>query len=556
LTGAAIRSETGGVSDSDGQTSWLRQIAGAFRDGRGPALWVLGIGVGLVAGYATLALRLGISAVERGAFGVTEIHLASAASHLPAWRIVLIPLAAGFIIAGMLWLGRRWNLSPDTRGTGVADVLEARAVKAGRMDLKSGLYSAVMSAISLGGGASAGREGPAVHLGATLAAQFGQWLNMPARGSRILLACGAAAAVSASFNAPVAGALFAFEVILGHYALRSIAPVASSSIVGALIVRHHFGQDPVFGLPEMAAASVWDFPAAAALGFAAAGLAIVFNRGTIFLPARLGQWMERMHLPVWLLPVPGGLAIGLIALIAPEILGVGYEATSNALRGAYAFHELVLFIVLKTAATIISLGFRFAGGVFSPSLYLGAMLGSAFGIALTALLGGQTAGPNFFAVIGMGAVSGAVLGAPLSTTLIVFELTTSYEASVAVLLSVSLATVLSQSALGGSLFQLQVQRKGYDLSGGSSRLVLQTIRVRDVLVPLDDWGKSEIQDKTCVFEDDTLGRALGVLDAEQVDGAAVRTRTGEQDVIGWITKADAQAAYARRLAEISEEEHR
>ena len=156
----------------------------------------------------------------------------------------------------------------------------------------------------------------------------------------------------------------------------------------------------------------------------------------------------------------------------------------------------------------------------------------------------------------MGAVSGAVLGAPLSTTLIVFELTSSYEASVAVLLSVSLATVLAQSALGGSLFQLQVQRRGYDISGGSSRLVLQTLRVRDALIPLDDWGKGEIADNTCVFEDDTLGRALGVLDAEQVDQASVRSRSGEQDIIGIITKADAQAAYARRLAEISEEEHR
>jgi len=544
------------VTDSHGQTSIPARAAAAFRDGRGPALWLLGTLVGVIAGYATLALRLGISAVERTAFGVTEIHLASAASHLPAWRLLLIPLAAGGLIAAMLWLGKRWELAPDTRGKGVADVIEARAVNAGRISLRSGLYSAIMSAISLGGGASAGREGPAVHLGAALASAVGQALGMAPRGSRILLACGAAAAVSASFNAPVAGALFAFEVVLGHYALRSMAPVAASSIVGALIVRHHLGQDPVFGLAEMASASVWDFPAAALLGVAAAGLAIVFNRGAIFAPARLGQWCERMGIPVWILPVPGGLAIGFLALFTPEILGVGYEATTNALNGAYAFHQLLIFIAMKTLATVISLGFRFAGGVFSPSMYLGAMLGAAFGMVMTMLFGDQTAGTHFFAVIGMGAVSGAVLGAPLSTTLIVFELTSSYEASVAVLLSVSLATVLTQSALGGSLFQLQVQRKGYDIAGGSSRLVLQTVRVRDVLTPLDDWGHSEIQDKTCVFEDDTLGRALGVLDAEQVDGAAVRTRTGEQEIIGWISKADAQAAYARRLAEISEEEHR
>ncbi|RKR00262.1 chloride channel protein [Maricaulis maris] len=534
----------------------ISRIGQAFRDGRGPALWGLAILVGICAGYATLGLRLGIGWVEQFAFGATEERLASTAADLPAWRLVLIPFMTGIIIAIMLGLGRRFGLSPDGRGLGVADVLEARAVKAGRIDLRSGLYSALMSAVSLGGGASAGREGPAVHLGATLAAFIGSRIGMAARGSRIMLACGAAAAVSASFNAPVAGALFAFEVILGHYALRSIAPVATASVVGALIVRFHFGQAPVFGVPEMAAASLWDFPAAALLGVAAAGLAIIFNRGTLHLPALFAGWAERIHMPSWLLPIPGGLVIGLIALMAPEILGVGYEATSNALATEYTFGLLALLLILKTLATIISLACRFAGGVFSPSLYLGAMLGSAFGIALAVLAGDQTAGPGFFAVIGMGAVAGAVLGAPLSTTLIVFELTASYEASVAVLVAVSLATVLSQSTLGGSLFQLQMRRRGYDIAGGASRLVLQMVRVRDVMEPLGSWSEAEIQDGTCVYEDDTLGRAFAVLDAEQIDSAIVRERSDAQAVTGIITKADAQAAYARRLAEISEEEHR
>lgn len=534
----------------------INQIGQAFRDGRGPALWGLAIVVGICAGYATLGLRLGIGFVEQFAFGATEEQLASAASSLPAWRIVTIPLITGCIIAAMLGLGRRFGLSPDGRGLGVADVLEARAVKSGRIDLKAGLYSAVMSAISLGGGASAGREGPAVHLGATLAAFFGDRLGMAARGSRILLACGAAAAVSASFNAPVAGALFAFEVILGHYALRSIAPVATSSVVGALIVRHHFGQAPVFSVPEIAAASLWDFPAAAALGVAAAGLVIIFNRGVIYLPNLFTSWADRINLPNWLLPIPGGLAVGLIALMAPEVLGVGYEATSNALTTQYTIGFVVLLLILKTVATIVSLACRFPGGVFSPSLYLGAMLGSAFGLSLAVLAGDQTAGPGFFAVIGMGAVAGAVLGAPLSTTLIVFELTASYEASVAVLVAVSLATILSQSTLGGSLFQLQMHRRGYDIAGGASRLVLQIVRVRDVMEPLGSWGEAAVPDGTCLYEDDTLGRAFAVLDAEQLDSVIVRERSDAQLVTGVITKADAQAAYARRLAEISEEEHR
>jgi len=534
----------------------INRIGQAFRDGRGPALWGLAILVGIIAGYATLGLRLGIGWAEQFAFGATEERLASSAAGLPAWRLFIIPVITGTIIAIMLGLGRRFGLTPDGRGFGVADVLEARAVKSGRIEIRSGLYSALLSAISLGGGASAGREGPAVHLGATLAAFIGARLGMAARGSRILLACGAAAAVSASFNAPVAGALFAFEVVLGHYALRTIAPIATSSVVGALIVRHHFGQAPVFGVPDMAAASLWDVPAAAVLGVAAAGLAILFNRGTLHLPGLFAGWADRIHMPSWLLPIPGGIAIGLLGVLAPEILGVGYEATSNALATQYTFGVLILLLALKTIATVISLACRFAGGVFSPSLYLGAMLGSAFGLALAILAGGQTAGPGFFAVIGMGAMAGAVLGAPLSTTLIVFELTASYEASVAVLVAVSLATILTQSTLGGSLFQLQLHRRGYDISGGAARLVLQLVRVRDVMEPLGNWGQSEISDNMCVYEDDTLGRAFAVLDAEQIDRVVVRERSDEQSITGIITKADAQAAYARRLAEISEEEHR
>jgi len=544
------------VSDNKSPPPFLSRFVQNFKDGRGPALWVLGILVGLLAAYATLALRLSINLVEELAFGTTEEHIASVAHGLPYWRIVMIPLATGCVIALMLWIGKRLGLTTEVRGLAVADVLEARAVKGGKVDFASGLYSALMSAISLGGGGSAGREGPAVHLGGTFGSAVSQWVGLPPRGARILLACGAAAAVSASFNAPVAGALFAFEVVLGHYALRSIAPVAVSSVIGALIVRTHLSEDPVFILPHLVPASLWDFPAAALLGVAAAGLAIVFSRGMLFFPRRMAQWAERWKIPLWSLPIPGGLIIGLLALIAPEILGVGYEATSNALSGNYLFHQLILFVVLKVIATIITLSFRFAGGVFSPSIYLGAMLGAAFGILATAVLGDQTAGASFFAIIGMGAVAGAVLGAPLSTTLIVFELTSSYEASVAVLVSVSLATVLTQSALGSSLFHSQVRRKGYDISCGSSRLILQVIRVRDFMMPLDKWGASTETGETNLFEDDTLGRAMGVLEAEDLEGAAVRSRTGEQPVIGWVSKADAHAAYAAALAEANEEEHK
>ena len=363
--------------------------------------------------------------------------------------------------------------------------------------------------------------------------------------------------MAASFNAPIAGALFAFEVVLGHYALRSIAPVAIASVAGAVVSRIHLGATPAFTVPAMGAASAWDLPGVFLLSLAAAAIAIAFVQTAVFAPRVVAQQAERWRIPLWALPPVGGIGIGLLALPMPEILGVGYEATSNALGGEYVLVFLIGLIVMKLVATGVTLGFRFGGGVFSPALYLGAMLGAAFGTAIGFVTGGETAGVPFYAVVGMGAVAGAALGAPLSTTLIVFELTANYEASVAVLVAVSIATVLTQSLAGGSIFQKQILRHGYDLSRGQSRVLLQTIRVRDIMSPIEgaEADMDAASGAPSLFDDDYLGKAIGLMSAESLDGAVVRSRVGDQDVVGWLTRADAHAAYARALADAHEEEH-
>ncbi|MEE2566944.1 chloride channel protein [Hyphobacterium marinum] len=533
-------------------------IARQWREGRSPALWILGLLIGVAAGYAVLGFILAIEAISYLTFGAHREQLASGVAALPAWHILLVPVGGGVVVGALLWLGKLRGWLPETRSHAVADVIEARAVRAGQIDIRTGLLSAVISAVTLGAGGSAGREGPAVHLGGALASIVAQGLGLPARAARIILACGAAAAVAASFNAPIAGAVFALEVVLGHYALRSIAPVAISSVMGALVARLSFGASPAFSVPPVAAASLWDFIGVVLLGFAAAGVAILFMRLTLAAPARIAKIAERVRLPLWALPPFGGLLVGTIALAFPEVLGVGYETTADALAGGYALQALIVLLVLKILATVITLGFRFGGGVFSPSLYLGAVLGAAFGGVAGMAMGAETGGTTFYALVGMGAVSGAVLGAPISTTLIVFELTASYEASLGVLIAVSLATLLTQSVTGGSFFQLQIQRKGYDLSRGQARVLLQTIRVRAVMTPLDEGeAATDAGDEAaCLYEDDYLGRAIGFLSAEKVDGAAVRSRSGNGRIIGYLSKADAHAAYARALADVHEEEHR
>ena len=535
--------------------AWL---VGQWRDGRSPALWLLGLLIGILTSFAVIGFILAIHQVSLLTYGSDHDNLASGVARLPAWHIIGVPVLGGIVVSGLLWLGKARGWLAETRAHAVADVIEARAVRAGTVSLKTGILSAVISAVSLGAGGSAGREGPAVHLGGALAGSLARALGLPPRAARILLACGAAAAVAASFNAPIAGAVFAFEVILGHYALRSIAPVAIASVMGALIARIYFGASPAFAVPPVEPASLWDFFGVVLLGFAAAGVAIVFIRATLATPGLVARQAEKLKLPLWALPPFGGVLIGVIALAFPEVLGVGYEATADAVSGGFALQALLALLVVKIIATAITLGFRFGGGIFSPSLYLGAMLGALFGGIAGMVMGPESGGTTFYALVGMGAVSGAVLGAPLSTTLIVFEMTASYEASLGVLIAVSLATLLTQSVVGGSVFQKQIQRKGYDLSRGQARVLLQTIRVRAIMTPLGpDEAEGQMSDEApCLFDDDYLGRALGFLSAEKVDGAVVRSRAEDGPIVGYLSKADAHAAYARALADAHEEEHR
>jgi len=191
---------------------------------------------------------------------------------------------------------------------------------------------------------------------------------------------------------------------------------------------------------------------------------------------------------------------------------------------------------------------RFGGGVFSPSIYLGAMTGGAFGVVASTVLGGATAGAPFFAVVGMGAVAGAVLGAPLSTTLIVFELTSSYDTAIAVLVAVSLATIITQKVMGASIFQLQIETRGYELREGPQRVILKTVRVRDFMTSIDRLKKESVLEGPSLYEDDTLGKALGFLEAEDLDGAPVRARADDH-VTGYVSRADALIAYNKRLVE-------
>ena len=434
-------------------------------------LSLLAVAIGLTAGLAAIGFRTIIDHVQR--FGFGGERMVTLVSALPGWRILLVPTAGGLLIGLFVHF-----FMPGRRPQGVAEVIEANALRGGRMPLAAGLKAALVSAVSIGAGASVGREGPVVHLGASLGAWASKRLHLGRTASRTLLGCGVAAAVAASFNAPIAGTFFALEVVVGHYALTAFAPIVIASVVGTMVSRMYYGDFPAFILPETTTiASFWEFPAFALLGVVCAVMAIIFMRSIMWTE----DMMDRTPVPRWARPALGGLAVGVIALVYPHVLGVGYEATDAALSELYPLGLLVALVALKMAATAISLGCGFGGGVFSPSLFIGAMVGGAYGILATSAFPDLSSGHGAYTIIGMGAVAGAVLGAPISTILMVFELTNDYAITIAVMIATSIASLITQQTRGHSFFTWQLARRGIAVKGGQDVGLLRTIKARDLI---------------------------------------------------------------------------
>ncbi len=485
-------------------------------------LSVLAVAIGVAAAYGSIAFRRLIAMVQEIAYGSGSDLLYSLARDLPWWHLLLAPAAGGLVIGLFVHFAM-----PGRRNFGVAEVIEAGALKGGRMPFAAGVGAALAAASSIGFGASVGREGPVVHLGATLAAGIAARLKWDRATRLTLLGCGVAAGVAASFNAPIAGVFFALEVVVGHYALSAFAPVVIASVVGTIITRIHLGDFPAFFVPEFGIVSFLEFPAYVLLGLVSAFVAGVFMWSVMFTE----DTVARIPAPPWLRPMFGGLAVGLIAIAFPQVLGVGYEATDDALKQALPLWLLVALVVAKTTATAISLGTGFAGGVFSPSLYIGAMLGGAFGIIAGSVFPDYATPHGAYTIIGMGAVTSAVLGAPISTILIVFELTGNYSITIAVMIASTVSTVITQQIPGKSFFHWQLERRGIDVKRDRATTLLQAISVREVMnetvhrIPREmklgeirELLRVEPRGVFCVVDGD--GRLCGALTIDDVSDVA------------------------------------
>lgn len=432
----------------------------------------LAVLVGVAAGYGSVGFRLAIDGIQFTVYGSAADSVLSAARELDWWHRLLAPAVGGLGVGLLIHF-----LMPGRRPQGVADVIAVRAAHGGRMRLRDGLAQALASAASIGVGASVGREGPVVHL----AAAVGSWLGQRCRLERTqwltLLGCGVASGVAAAFNAPIAGVFFALEVVVGHYGLGAFAPVVIAAVAGTIVARAEFGDFPAFAVPGVEIASYTEMPAFLLLGIVCAAAATAFMIGT----RACARVAARTPLPNWLKPALGGLGCGALAAGFPEVIGVGYETTELALGGAFDLRLLLVLIVVKTLATVLCLGFGFSGGVFSPSLCIGALAGAAFGIVAAAAVPEVGANPDTYGIVGMGAVAAAVLGAPISTILIVFELTGDFSVTVAVMIAVAVASLICRRAVGGSYFTLQLADRGIDLSRAPERVATAGIAARDLM---------------------------------------------------------------------------
>ena len=530
---------------------WIEPNIRLFRTTRLPLVWALAIVIGILTAAAAILFRLAIGAIQWTWLGSAAETVVSATAEVPWWTILLAPAGGGFLVGLYLTF-----IQPKQRAGGVADVIEARAQGGRGLTLWSGLSSAVVTALSLGSGASAGREGPVVHLGATIGTAICQTFRLPDAARRMLLACGVASAVSASFNAPIAGVLFAHEVILGHYALTAFVPIVIASVLGTLMARAWFGDVVAFAIPQYQITSLLEMPAFALLGLTCAAVAVIFQFALIGT-----DWVARnIPMPLWLRPTIGGLAVGAIGIAYPEVLGVGYEATDAALKHQLPLATLLILLVAKTAATSITLASRFGGGIFSPALYLGAMCGGAFGLIAAAVFPELASSHGLYAILGMGAVAAAVLGAPFSTTMIVFELTGGYALSIALLVTVSIATGLTQAVHGRSYFHWQLEMRGVMLHEGAHKWLVRIVHVSDFVERLDEDAEPVEFDPASgepyLHLTDTLETALKIFDDSGRNRLPVVDGADATRVIGHATHVRALRFFNAELINNQVEEHR
>jgi CIC family chloride channel protein len=494
---------------------------------------VLALLTGAGAGAGAIAFRYMIEGVTYLFTGHDDYSLVGRAGNpllgLGGWFVVAAPVVGGLIYGPLVS-----RFAPEARGHGVPEVMYAVNRLGGRMRPQVPIVKSLASALCIGSGGSVGREGPIVQIGSALGSVLGQVVKVSESQLRLLVACGAAGGIAATFNAPIAGVFFALELILRNFETRSCGLVVLSSVIADAVGRAAFGSHPFLALPGFSFSSPLELVLYAGLGVLASGVGIGFTRvlyGGEDVADRL--WSG----PEWLRPAVGGVLLGLFLLLVPQMYGVGYPVLEHAVAGHYLILALLGLLAAKILATSLTMWIGGSGGVFAPSLFMGAMLGSAYGAIAHDALPHLAANAGAYGLVGMGAVFASAARAPITAVLIIFELTGDYRVILPLMIAVVIATTVSNAITSETIYTLKLRRRGINIDAPKPSLMAQiTVGEAhgDPPPPLDpDQPLSEILDRFTADRTNALpvvdrdGSFLGVVSAGDV-AQALANAAGDQ----------------------------
>ncbi|MBI2914107.1 MAG: chloride channel protein [Chloroflexi bacterium] len=496
--------------------------------------YALAVVVGLGAGAGAIVFRELISAFNSLFFG----RLADGLGALGDWRVVLLPAIGGLFVGPLIYF-----LAREAKGHGVPEVMLAVERQGGRIRPRVAAVKSLASALTIGSGGSVGREGPIVQIASAIASTIGQWARLPDDNVRLLVAAGAAGGISATFNAPIAGVFFALEVILRHFNVRNFSVVVLSSVVAAAIAHARFGDNPAFAVPAYQLESALEFPLYALLGLMAGLAGLLF----VWVLYASEDFFDRVALPEWVKPALGGVGVGLLGLWHADVFGVGYgsgpgaHAIPSALTGQRALEVLLVLAGLKILATSVTIGSGGSGGVFAPSLFIGAMLGGAFGNVVHQAWPGTTAPEGAYATVGMAAVFAGAARAPITAILILFEMTRDYSIILPLMTAVVVSTVVAQVLRRDTIYTLKLRRRGIDIGERREESLLAAVPV----------GRAMSHDFEVVRADLPANDLLEVFSAKGAREGALPVVDGDSRLVGIVGPSDLERALDRELSDLT-----
>jgi len=487
----------------------------------------LSIIIGISGGLFSVLFRLMIGWSSVGYNGIGE----SIFGFLPNnWWKIFVPALAGLVVGPLIYFWAR-----EAKGHGVPEVMEAAALKGGRMRMRVIFVKAIASASSIGAGASVGREGPIIQMGSGIGSVAAQWLKLKEDKIKTCVGCGAAAGIAATFNAPLAGVIFAQEVILNKFTSTTFIPIVVSSVTASVIARIFVGDIPAFIVKSYPLNHPLELILYTLLGVLAALISVIFVK---MLYKSEDIWDGMHFLPEWSRPIFGGIIIGLIGLKFPQVLGVGYETIEATFNGELLMVTLFSLVFMKIIATSITLGSGHSGGVFAPSLFMGSTLGGAFGIFMKQLFPNIVGHPTSYAIAGMGAVVAGATQAPITAVLIIFEMTRDYKIMLPLMIAVVFSTLIYSYLNKGSIYTLKLLRRGIDLEAGRDINIMKQIKVKDVMSSPVEFVK----------ETDKIGNVIKIMHNSKHNGFPVLNVKNE--LVGIVTLQDIRVVPVEGIMEL------